>query len=92
MKVTLSYFAQVRQAAGTESETMELPDGTDLLAALRKAAEVRGDSFRALVLTAAGELRPSLLLLVNAVPVPRDRSRPLAEGDDIGVFSPVSGG
>jgi sulfur carrier protein ThiS len=29
MKVTLSYHAQVRQAAGTESESIELPEGAD---------------------------------------------------------------
>ena len=92
MKVTLSYHAQVRQAAGTESESIDVPDGGDVLSALRLAAEAHGEAFRTLVLTSAGEVRPSLLILLNSVPVSRSGSKALAEGDEIGVFSPVSGG
>lgn len=92
MKVTLSYHAQVRQAAGTESESIELPEGADVLAALRTAAAAHGEPFRALVLAESGDPRPSILLLVNAVPVGRGQPRPLAGGDEVDVFSPVSGG
>ena len=92
MNITLKYFAQVREAAGVESEQVQLPDGSDLAAAIEHAAAAHGDAFRATVLAEGGGVRPSLLLLVNSVPVPRGTFRELHDGDEIGVFSPVAGG
>jgi molybdopterin converting factor small subunit len=92
MQVTLNYFAQMRAAAGAETETAELPAGTDLAAAVRDAARRHGNEFRALALDADGRLRPSLLVLVNGVPAARDAARPLADGDAVTLMSAVAGG
>ena len=92
MNVQLRYYAQVRQAAGTEDETAAVAPGTDVIDALRSAASRHGEAFRDLVLAADGQLRASIIVLVNSVPVRRGSRRMLAEGDEVSVFSPVAGG
>jgi len=92
MKITLSYFAQIRQAAGAESEALEVPTGSTPAAAAAAAAARHGPEFRRLVLDDSGSIRPSVLVLVNGVPAPRAGGRPLAEGDALSLLSAVSGG
>lgn len=88
MKVIFKYFAQIRQCAGTESETIEVADGTSVLAALKSIDH--GDAFHAIVFDDNGVLRPIIMLIVNDVPVATDYV--LSDGDQIQLFSPVAGG
>jgi len=44
MKIMFSYFAQIRQAAGAASETVEVPDGAAAGDALNGLAH--GEAFR----------------------------------------------
>jgi len=92
MQVTLEYFAQVRQAAGVESEQVQPADGTDIVTLLTELADRHGEAFRGLVLTEAGAIRPSLVVLVNGHAVSRDEPQPLADGDQITILSPMAGG
>lgn len=88
MKVTFKYFAQIRQRAGTESEMIEVADGTTVLDALQSIDH--GDDFRAIVFDDDGVLRPIIMLIVNDVPVATDYV--LSDGDQVQLFSPVAGG
>lgn len=92
MNVTLKYFAQVRKAAGVESETLDLPDGTGLAAALAEAAARHGDDMKTLVLDDAGAVRPSILVLADGVPLARGAACELKDGCEISVLSAVAGG
>ncbi len=92
MQVTINYFAQVRQAAGVESERLSLDDGVDIQTALAELSERHGDDFRSLVLDQAGAVRPGLLTLVNGQSVPSRQQHPLADGDEISLISAVAGG
>jgi MoaD family protein len=92
MQVTFNYFAQVRQAAGVETEKLALAVGTDLAAALAELGKRHGETFRALVLDEFGVVRPSMLVLVNGVPAQRGGQRPLADGDEVTLLSAVAGG
>jgi MoaD family protein len=92
MQVTLNYFAQVRKAVGAESEKLEIADGADVLSAVLKAADEHGEGFRGMLLNEAGEIQPSLLILVNGQPVPHGQKSSLADGDEISILSPVAGG
>lgn len=81
MKVRVLYFASVRDIAGTTEETLELEAGAktqDLLEALiRTHPELKG-------------LEPSLAVSVNQEYAARDA--PLADGDEVALIPPVSGG
>lgn len=81
--VTVRYFAAARAAAGTESETLDVPGGAsvdDLLAVARE----RHDPAFARVLE-----RCSYLLDEVAV---RDRSTPVPAGATLDVLPPFAGG
>lgn len=81
MKITLRYFAAVREASGKSEEQREVPDGTttsDLLDALASEHP-----------RLAG-MRRSLLLMVNQDYVAPDYV--LRDGDEFVVVPPVSGG
>lgn len=92
MHVTIKYFAQVRQAAGVESEQLSLDDGVDIQTTLAELAQCHGDDFRALVLDQAGSVRPGLLTVVNGQSVTSPKQHPLADGDELSLISAVAGG
>jgi molybdopterin converting factor small subunit len=92
MRAVFHYHAQVRQAAGAESEPVELAGAPSLEEAMAALAARHGEDFRALVLDDAGRIRPSLLVLVNGQPAARGATRPLADGDVVTLLSAMAGG
>jgi molybdopterin synthase catalytic subunit len=76
MNVEVRLFAGLRELAGMRSRSVELPDGASA-----------GDVFAALRL---GPEPAGLLVAVNHAYVERDQA--LAEGDEVALIPPVSGG
>ena len=84
LKVTVRYFALLREAVGKDSESVEL-EGEDWTVRGLLGSLARRD----------GRLKgmfslPSLLCAVNMEYV--DGDTPLADGDEVALFPPVSGG
>ena len=83
MKLTVRYFASVREALGRGSESVETSAAT--LAALRDELIARGGEY------ALGLARgKSVRLAVNQVM--SDESAALSEGCEVAFFPPVTGG
>jgi len=76
VRIVVKLFAGLRERAGTGERELDLPDGSS-------AADVWGG-------LALGDEPPGLLLAVNREYAPRER--PLAEGDEVALIPPVSGG
>jgi molybdopterin synthase catalytic subunit/molybdopterin converting factor small subunit len=76
VRVAVRLFAGLRERAGAGERTVELPDGARA-----------GDVWPALAL---GEEPDGLLYAVNKEYAPRDRE--LADGDEVALIPPVSGG
>ena len=76
MRVTVKLFAGLRERAGTGERELELPDGARV-----------ADVWAPLEL---GEQPPGLLYAVNKAYA--EPARPLAEGDEVALIPPVSGG
>jgi molybdopterin synthase catalytic subunit len=76
MRIAIRLFAGLRELAGTRSREIELPEGA-----------TAADVWPALEL---GEEPSGLLLAVNRAYVPRET--PLADGDEVALIPPVSGG
>ena len=76
MFIALRLFAGLRELAGTGSRDVELPEGS----AVRDVWPTLG----------LGEEPPGLLYAVNKEYAPRDRE--LADGDEVALIPPVSGG
>ena len=76
MRVTIRLFAGLRERAGADERELELAEGSRV-----------GDVWAALDL---GDEPPGLLYAANQAYVPRERE--LAEGDEVALIPPVSGG
>ena len=76
MKVAVKLFAGLRERAGTGGRDLELPPGAHV-----------ADVWRALEL---GSEPPGLLYAVNKEYAERERA--LADGDEVALIPPVSGG
>ena len=83
MKITVRYFASIREAAGTSSEALET--GATTLAQLRDALIARGDS-------GADALARGRAVRMALNQVMRDESAALSDGCEVAFFPPVTGG
>ena len=83
MKVTVRYFASIREAVGQGSEAIDTSAST--LAALREELIARGGAY-------AQSLAPGRAVRVALDQVMSDESAPLAEGCEVAFFPPVTGG
>lgn len=92
MQVTVKYMAQLKQAAGTGRETVEVTAGCTVPTLLRDLAGKRPDAFRRIVLDAQGNLQPCLLFFVHEEQVRPEEQRELRDGDVVTVLAPMAGG
>ena len=83
MKLTVRYFASVREALGKGSETIDTSAAD--LAALRNELIARGGAY-------AQSLARGRAVRVALDQVMSDESAPLAEGCEVAFFPPVTGG
>ena len=81
MRVHLLYFGIIRERLGRREETLDVPEGTTVGQITTSLSERHGD-----LATGVASLR----VAVNLEYV--DSARVLAEGDEIAVIPPVSGG
>src|SRR5256885_1593244 len=81
MQIRVLFFGALKDLVGRSSETLELPEGARLQAALSHYAD-HVPRFQAML--------PSIALSVNQEYSAPDR--PLQAGDEVGLLPPVSGG
>ena len=85
MKVTIRYFASLRESLGRDSEEIELPAGVSTVGGLRAHLSARGGPY--------AEALAEKKLVRSAVN--QDMVKPgaaLKAGDEIAFFPPVTGG
>ena len=92
MQVTVEYAAQLRQAAGTGREALDVDSGCTLADLVRHIAAVHGEPLAPLLIDPGGKLRRSLLLFVGDDQVRLETPVELQDGDSVTLLSPVSGG
>ncbi len=90
MQVTVHYFAQLKRAAGVSQEAGALAPGDTLAQLVRQLAQTHDDTFRAMVLDAAGQPQRALLYAVGDAQA--DLDRVLCDGDVITILAPMAGG
>jgi molybdopterin synthase sulfur carrier subunit len=83
--ITLLYFARLREALGTAQEQLVLPAGVNTLRALRAHLAQRGE-----VWTKEMAEGRNLRAAVNQAVAAADA--PVADGDEVAFFPPVTGG
>lgn len=85
MKVTILYFAALRETLGTDRESVELPEPVKSAADLRRWLGERGGVW-------AEALAPGRALRMAIDRKLAEPQTPLAEGAEVAVFPPVTGG
>ena len=92
MNVTVEYWAQVKQAAGTSAERIDVNPPCSARDVVTELAHRHGGRLRGVLLDADGKLRSTILLFVRDEQVRPDEPAELRDGDVIGVMSPIAGG
>jgi molybdopterin synthase sulfur carrier subunit len=92
VKARIRFFARFRELLGAEAITEPAP-GTSLAALVRETARRNGEGYGA-IFDERGSFRDHVILMRNGrrVEAADAESIPVAEGDEIAVFPPVSGG
>jgi sulfur-carrier protein len=85
VKLTLRFFASVREALGMPADTVELPDTVATVGEVRAALVARGGAWA----SALGETRNLRMACNQAMCKP---DAPVREGDEVAFFPPVTGG
>lgn len=85
IKITVRFFAGVREALGTSSETVELPDAVATVGQLRQWLVAREGAWR----QALGGQRA---LRMACDQVMCDADTPVRDGCEVAFFPPVTGG
>ncbi|MCH2212013.1 MAG: MoaD/ThiS family protein [Fuerstiella sp.] len=92
IQITVQYEAQAGRAAGTSTETVEVSDTCCVADCIRQVADAHGEQLRTVLLTAAGEVQPSLLVFLNDVQIIRHADSLLNQSDILTLMTPISGG
>ncbi len=89
MKVTILYFASLREQLGTGLEEVELPAGVTTLAGLRAHLCARGGAWQAAL---AGARNVRMAVNQDMVAHGAVDAATIKAGDEIAFFPPVTGG
>lgn len=92
MRIRLNYMSQLKTALGRTSDTAELPDGATVRALVERLVEQNRPELSELLCEPCGALRRSLVVCVGGRQVPLDHPAPLADGDEVLLLTPISGG
>lgn len=92
MQVTVQYSGQIQTAVGCTDERLELAEGTTLEALIRTLADRHGNGAANVFIDGTGNAQPTLMLVVNNRQVPAGTRQELADGDEVVILQPISGG
>jgi molybdopterin converting factor small subunit len=92
MHITIHYVAQIAGATGLHDESLELPPGATAADALATVHAAHQESLQRLVFAADGAVLPAVIVCLNNRQVQSLHDATLADGDELLLFSAISGG
>ena len=92
MQIHVLYTAQLKDAAGTAGQLIDLPDESTVRCCLTEIGQMHGERIRAMLFGSDGELLPSILLCLGNEQISIDHPAPLSDGDELILLSAISGG
>ena len=92
MQLTVNFLAQVKEAAGTASKSVEIDAPCSIERLLRHLADSHGEPLSNFLVDAGGHLKNTVLIIVGDDQVPWDSPVELKEGDVVTLLSPIAGG
>jgi molybdopterin converting factor small subunit len=92
MQVTIEFTAQLKRAAGTAAETVDVETGCSVQELVAEVAGRHGNPLSGLLFATDGTLHPSILLFVSDEQVRWETPRTLCDNNVVTLLSPISGG
>ncbi len=94
MKVTVKYFAMIRELTHRREDSLELGEGASIQTVLSRLCDIYGEDFRRDICAKDGSLKKGVILLLNGEAVNRGnlKSRKVKDGDIAAIMPPVGGG
>ena len=90
MQLTVEYFGQLRVAAGVEFVTVDLPEGTDVLALVQHVTENGNRNLGSQLISEDGSVHPWIMIAVDDVAT--SHGTVLCDGQTVVLSAPISGG
>lgn len=92
MKIKFIYTSQIALLAKTDEETINMQDKVNIQQAIKVLLLHKTEEFKLLLLNQSGDLLQAILLIKNGNQISFNDLAPLNDGDEIMIFSPMSGG
>ncbi len=92
LKVRIHYFGQLRQITDKDKEDVEFEHEDTIKSILLNRAKVYKTDFQNILLDEKGDIRPSVMVLLNGTMVSRDKMPTFKDGDEITVLTAIAGG
>ncbi len=92
MQVAVSYMSQLKKAAGTSREVVEVEAGTTVQDFLLSTICTRYAGVARTILEESGALRSVLLVFVGDRQADLQTPLPLNDGDEVTLMMPIAGG
>jgi len=92
MKIHVKYLAQLKNIRGQDQDTLELPSGATIREAIVCLIDKHATKLRDVLLTNAGDLRPSILIFTGDGQIDLASSEVLTDGQTLTLLSPMAGG
>ena len=92
MKVTVSFFGQIKAAVGMPECDVELAAETHVRPLIRQIAADSGEAACRILLDGEGSPQPSLLVILNDTQLLPGEDAALQDGDRVTLMPPISGG
>jgi molybdopterin converting factor small subunit len=92
MKIDVSYMSQLRRSAGLARETLDVAGPTTVQEFLSDVICRRHPNLGKAILGANGVLHPILMIFVGDRQIDAATPAPLADGNEVTLMFPISGG
>lgn len=92
MNIKFIYTSQIALLAKADEETIKMQDSVNIQQAINILLLHKTEDFKQLLLNQAGDLLQAILLIKNGNQIPFNDLSLLNDGDEIMIFSPMSGG
>ncbi|PCJ52153.1 MAG: hypothetical protein COA79_24770 [Planctomycetota bacterium] len=92
MKIKFVFTSQISLIAKKNDQSIEVVDNSSIQTAIMELLKSNSQEFKELILDQHDQLLPAILLIKNDDQISFDDKSSLKDGDEIMLFSPMSGG
>lgn len=92
MKLSITYFAQLKKEAGKSSEVLAFENEVSLKECINLVSKKYSSQFYEMFFDEHGTYRDAIVLIINSVQVRYAENPNLNDGDELLIMSPIAGG